>query len=242
MLRHAAVMDAYYAQPDIAGGFGWCMFDYNTHQDFGSGDRICYHGVMDMFRNRKLCGLLYAAQQDEVRCWRSLPPWKSAIILREYWGPVYAVTNADTVRMYKNDRFIAEFPATSTPYPHMPHGPILIDDFVGDCILEDGQLSSEAAADVKTILNAACKYGIQTLPDEILALQQQLQENCGVTMESLTSLYFRYIGSWGGNVIRYRFEAIKSGQIMAVVTKQPMKALYLVRRCFPLRPLREPHL
>ena len=85
----------------------------------------------------------------------------------------------------------------------------------------------QAAADAKIILNAACKYGIQSLPDEILALQQQLQENCGVTMESLTSLYFRYIGSWGGNVIRYRFEAIKSGQIVAVVTKQPMKALYL---------------
>ena len=25
------------------------MFDYNTHEDFGSGDRICYHGVMDFF-------------------------------------------------------------------------------------------------------------------------------------------------------------------------------------------------
>ena len=227
MLRHAAVMDAYYAQPDIAGGFGWCMFDYNTHQDFGSGDRICYHGVMDMFRNRKLCGLLYAAQQDEV----PVLEISSAMEIGEHpagvLGPVYAVTNADAVRMYKNDRFIAEFPATSTPYPHMPHGPTLIDDFVGDCILEDGQLSPEAAADVKTILNAACKYGIQTLPDDILALQQQLQETCGVTLESLTGLYFQYIGSWGGDVIRYRFEAVKDGRVVAVVTKQPMKELHL---------------
>ena len=64
MLRHARVMNAYYKEKDIAGGFGWCMFDYNTHQDFGSGDRICYHGVTDMFRNKKPAGELYFAQQE----------------------------------------------------------------------------------------------------------------------------------------------------------------------------------
>ena len=53
-IRHANVLDAVAGQSDIAGSFGWCMFDYNTHKDFGSGDRICYHGVMDMFRNPKL--------------------------------------------------------------------------------------------------------------------------------------------------------------------------------------------
>ena len=37
------------------------MFDYNTHKDFGSGDRICYHGVMDMFRNPKLAASVYSA-------------------------------------------------------------------------------------------------------------------------------------------------------------------------------------
>ncbi|MCM1107010.1 MAG: glycoside hydrolase family 2 protein, partial [Blautia sp.] len=53
-IRHANVLDAVAGEKDIAGSFGWCMFDYNTHKDFGSGDRICYHGVMDMFRNPKL--------------------------------------------------------------------------------------------------------------------------------------------------------------------------------------------
>ena len=66
MLRHARVMDGYYEQEQIAGGFGWCMFDYNTHKDFGSGDRICYHGVMDMFRNPKMAAYLYEAQGEET--------------------------------------------------------------------------------------------------------------------------------------------------------------------------------
>ena len=65
-IRHANVLDAVAGQEDIAGSFGWCMFDYNTHKDFGSGDRICYHGVMDMFRNPKLAASVYACEQDEI--------------------------------------------------------------------------------------------------------------------------------------------------------------------------------
>lgn len=64
-IRHANVLDAIAGEEDISGSFGWCMTDYNTHKDFGSGDRICYHGVMDMFRNPKLAADIYACQQEE---------------------------------------------------------------------------------------------------------------------------------------------------------------------------------
>jgi len=43
-VRHARVHDQLASNPQYAGGIGWCAFDYNTHSDFGSGDRICYHG------------------------------------------------------------------------------------------------------------------------------------------------------------------------------------------------------
>ena len=39
------------------------MTDYNTHREFGSGDRISYQGVMDMFRNPKLSAAVYASQK-----------------------------------------------------------------------------------------------------------------------------------------------------------------------------------
>ncbi len=41
------------------------MFDDATHKDFGSGDRICYHGVLDSFRNPKLAASVYASQGGE---------------------------------------------------------------------------------------------------------------------------------------------------------------------------------
>ena len=40
------------------------MADYNTHKDFGSGDRICYHGVTDMFHVPKLGAAIYRSQKE----------------------------------------------------------------------------------------------------------------------------------------------------------------------------------
>lgn len=59
VVRHARVHDALASDPQYAGGIGWCAFDYNTHSNFGSGDRICYHGVMDMFRTPKSAAGFY---------------------------------------------------------------------------------------------------------------------------------------------------------------------------------------
>ena len=84
-MRHVRVLDSAASHADIGGTFGWCMFDYNTHKDFGSGDKICYHGVLDMFRNPK--GTTRRARSAR---WRSLPtgigcvsikmmPWQESI-------------------------------------------------------------------------------------------------------------------------------------------------------------------
>ena len=49
-LRHLKILNHAMGDNQISGAVGWCAFDYNTHREFGSGDRICYHGVSDMFR------------------------------------------------------------------------------------------------------------------------------------------------------------------------------------------------
>jgi beta-galactosidase len=61
-LRHLRVLNAAGLDDSISGTIGWCAFDYNTHKDFGSGDRICYHGVMDMFRIPKFASYVYKSQ------------------------------------------------------------------------------------------------------------------------------------------------------------------------------------
>ena len=58
-LRHARIHNQLAGNPQYAGGIGWCAFDYNTHADFGSGDRICYHGVTDIWRTPKPAAYFY---------------------------------------------------------------------------------------------------------------------------------------------------------------------------------------
>ena len=109
----------------------------------------------------------------------------------------------------------------------MPHGPILIDDFVGNQLLEDAGLPEDAAYVVKEILLAANRCGIQTLPQEIQALQAQCQTCYGISPEDIAGYYGKYIGNWGQSATSYRFEAIKDGKVVSVVTRQPMEQIQL---------------
>ena len=68
-LRHARIHNQLASNPQYAGGIGWCAFDYNTHSNFGAGDRICYHGVTDIFREPKAAAGFYKSQcepEEEV--------------------------------------------------------------------------------------------------------------------------------------------------------------------------------
>ena len=51
-LRHARIHNQLASNPQYSGGIGWCAFDYNTHANFGSGDRICYHGSRISFASQ----------------------------------------------------------------------------------------------------------------------------------------------------------------------------------------------
>ncbi|MGB8602511.1 MAG: glycoside hydrolase family 2 TIM barrel-domain containing protein, partial [Rhizomicrobium sp.] len=62
VVRHARVHDQIASDARFAGGIAWCAFDYNTHAEFGAGDRICYHGVTDIFRAPKPVAAFYRSQ------------------------------------------------------------------------------------------------------------------------------------------------------------------------------------
>ena len=231
MLRHARVMNAYYKEKDIAGGFGWCMFDYNTHQDFGSGDRICYHGVTDMFRNKKPAGELYYAQQETEPVLEVFSSLEIGEHPGGYVGDVYLATNADTVRVYKNDRFVKEIKTKDTAFKKMPHGPLMIDEFIGDALRTEEGFGRGKAKAVKKVLLAAQKYGMAKLPLSAKLTAAKCMVFYRMKISDAVDLYGKYVGDWGGNATVYRFEAIKNGLIVKTAEKSPMKAKQLKVQC-----------
>ena len=221
-LRHASVLNSVSKYDDIAGSFGWCMADYNTHKDFGSGDRICYHGVLDMFRNPKMAASVYASQQENI----PVLEISSGMEIGEYpastLGTSYIFSNADSIKMYKNNKFIKEFTHKESSYSYMNHGPIPIDDLVGDLLMSEEGFTKEQSDATKFILNSVAKYGLNHIPMNAFMKMPKLLLKYKMTVEQVTSLYTKYIGNWGEDAIEYRFDAIKNGKVVKSITKAPM--------------------
>ena len=226
-IRHANVLDAVAGQPDIAGSFGWCMFDYNTHKDFGSGDRICYHGVMDMFRNPKLASNIYACEQEQT----PVLEITSSMDIGEHpgcnRGNIYILSNADSVKMYKNDRFIKEYLPGMSPYKHLKHGPILIDDFIGDSLAQNERFRPKHAKEITDAMNLVARGSLNHIPKRLYLTALKLLLIYHIDFAEVTRLYTKYIGDWGGTATIYRFDAIKDGKVVKSVTKEPVREIRL---------------
>ena len=226
-LRHARVLNDIAEETDIAGSFGWCFADYNTHRDFGSGDRICYHGVMDMFRNPKLAAAVYASLQED----QPVLEVSSSMDIGEHPNGnqerVYVFTNAEQVRMYKNGRLIKEYETVNPEYPALAHPPVEIDDFVGDAVEKGEHFTKIQAALVKDLLNYGAVYGFGHMSPWILAKAAVLMQRYRMTFDDAYRLYSKYIGSWGGVATTYCFEAVRGGKAVSRVVKAPAERVCL---------------
>ncbi|MBQ9248790.1 MAG: glycoside hydrolase family 2 protein [Oscillospiraceae bacterium] len=224
-LRHARVQDSALADGEHAGCFGWCMFDYPTHKDFGSGDRVCYHGVLDAFRNPKLAAALYASQGEGSPVLEAGSPMDIGDYPAGNTGKIYVFTNADQVDLYKNDNYVATF--RPKEWKGLKHGPMLIDDTIG-CLLEtvEGFPAGKAKA-VKEALNAAGKYGLAGMPPAEKAKMLYCMLRYGMRMEEGVALYGKYVGNWGGEATRWRFDGKVNGQTVVSQTRCPGRELHL---------------
>lgn len=225
--RHTKVLNDIYGESDVAGGIGWCMFDYNTHKDFGSGDRICYHGVMDMFRNPKLAAAVYSSQGNghsvlEVGSEMGIGDYPSSAI-----GPVNVFSNADQLNLYKNGVFIKSYAPDCQTYPHLPHPPFVVDDFIGETMANEEGYATKKAETIKSVLLAGAKYGQSGLPLAYKLKVIKLMALDGFRVKDAMALYGKYIGNWGEKVTTYTFEAIKEGKVVKSVIKAPVEQVQL---------------
>ena len=192
-----------------AGCFGWCMFDYQTHKDFGSGDRICYHGVLDSFRNPKLAAAVYASQGDTDPVLAVSSSMDIGDNPAGQLGTAYVFSNAQQVRLYKNDVFVTALRrrvdgaappslcdgryhwraagnagARTFPPPRQP--------LCGTACWPPGNMGCRAA------LQPSVKFGWCMLLQK-WALQMAWRFTA------------KYVGNWGGEATGWRFDAVQDG-------------------------------
>lgn len=131
-LRHLRVQNSSFLDENISGAIGWCAFDYNTHKDFGSGDRICYHGVMDMFRIPKFASYVYKSQVA--------PEVEPVLEPITFWArgersiggilPLIIFTNCDYITFKYGDKEEKKIFPAYKEYKGVPYPPVIIDSNV----------------------------------------------------------------------------------------------------------------
>jgi len=151
-LRHARIHDQLASNPQYAGGIGWCAFDYNTHGNFGSGDRICYHGVTDIFREPKPAAGFYKSQCDPAE----------QIVLEPafHWArgdasvgfsKAVVCSNCDHLKFYIDDKLIAEVDPDRKQFANLRYAPFVLE--MGELFHKWGDLRIEGYIQGKQVIS-----------------------------------------------------------------------------------------
>ena len=206
-LRHAKVVNDSYGLDGLSGAIGWCAFDYNTHQDFGSNDHICYHGVADIFRNPKLAAGVYSSFRKKpfMEISSQMAVGDSDECLQK---PAWVFTNADYVALYHNDVFVNNFYPDKKDFPNLKHPPIKVDDFIGERWEEKGFSKKDGQKIIKA-LNTAAQIGFQRLSaKQALPMVWQAVKH-HLSFNDLAAYYYKYISNWGQKASIWKFVAYK---------------------------------
>ena len=151
MLRHARIHNQLASNPQYAGGIGWCAFDYNTHGNFGSGDRICYHGVTDIFREPKPAAGFYKSQCD--------PAEEVVLEPAFHWARgdesvgfnrAVVCSNCDHLKFYIDDQLVAEAEPDRKEFAHLKYAPFSVE--MGELFHRWGDLRIEGYIQGKRVI------------------------------------------------------------------------------------------
>lgn len=226
-MRYAKMLDGVFADKTTCGAFGWCMFDYNTHKDFGSGDRICYHGVMDMFRNPKMAAGVFSSLGNGEAF---LEACFSTDIGDYPEGNVdnkLCLTNADSVEVFRGDKFVKKYTHKDSPYKHLPNAPILIDDLIGDRLTMEDSFTPKQAQKVKRVIADIKRYGVNDVPNSTKLRILRIMKSTGKSLDELISLYNKYENNWGGESGSVTLRAFKNGKVVAEKTVSSVQEIKL---------------
>ena len=125
-MRHARVHNQLASNKQYAGGIGWCAFDYNTHSNFCSTDRICYHGVADIFRIPKPAGGFYKSQcePDEEIVLEPAFDWSRGD-RNETFNIAMVSSNCDHLKIYIGSNLVADIDPDRENFPHLRFPPFV---------------------------------------------------------------------------------------------------------------------
>ena len=216
-LRHAKVIDDNLKYKETIGAIGWCFLDYQSHVDFGSGDRICPHGVFDLYRNPKFSSYIYASQQENFPVLEVMSNMKPGDMPEGIFSDIYVATNCDYVELYKDNELVKTFRPINNQFKYLKHPPILIDEIVGETFKED-KFPQKSWLKIASMFSYAAMHGFNHLPLKNKIYLGLMMKRYKVSYSELVHYWNKYVGAWGGKAKVYTYKGYKNGQL--VLTKE----------------------
>ncbi len=212
-LRHAHILDTAMGDARVSGCIGWCAFDYRTHKDFGSGDRVCYHGVADLFRIPKYAAAVYASQVAPSERIVLEPASRFAKGERDAARmlPVHVFTNCDAVDLYRGDSFIGRFLPDRHSFANLPHPPVVIDDIIGAKIEVEGWSKRDSKLFTK-LAGKAMAVGASRLSLLEKLRMGLFMRRHKLSMRQLEKIVIKYGMGWGSADETFRLVGILEGK------------------------------
>lgn len=220
-LRHARVVDAMYGNPKIAGCIGWCLFDYNTHDNFGSGDMVCYHGVCDADRIPKLAWYLYASQSSLDHVLGISSFMDDGDNPANISAEVAVFTNADSVKVHLNEEYLGEYFPARDLYPNLPHPPVIIRHFLTRRLAAIGITRKEDADVIAQVIKAVRQDPSPAAYKPYALKLAGIIHRSGLKRDEFISKVFQLQNLAPTRKGVWRFEGIKDGQTVSTQVIDP---------------------
>lgn len=209
-LIHRNVIHQAKITPGVMGAIGWVFADYNTHKDFGSGDMVCHHGVLDMFRNEKLAAYVYETYRKEP-----LLEISTNFNIGEYTRSTIEkfciYTNCDLVEMYRNNDLIQTFRIDESLLCRVME----VRDLIGNSLEVKEKLAKEQSDYLKKIIQDIIQVGANNA-HEILITKYPDED-----ITKAWNMYGKYVCDWGNKISTYEFIGYKNNKIVKRVQKGP---------------------
>lgn len=196
--RHLRLVNAALGSNEISGSISWCAFDYNTHSSFGSGDKICYHGVMDMFRNKKYAAYAYASQKDPSNGVVLEPITLACRGERDIGGiiPFTILTNCDYVKIFKNEEYINCYYPNKEDYESLNHPPINVYHLLPEDL--DIPVCKEDKEAIREFATNKVKSGdVVNLTEKDYEFFGNIAKRANMTIDNILELIYKFAGGWG---------------------------------------------
>lgn len=213
-LRHYQVLQAASSTKGLAGAIGWCMHDYYTHANFGSGDQICYHGVLDIGRNEKAAAYAYKSQLDAQPMVCVLSSMDGGDHPNACLDQVVVATNCEAVRLWYNEEEVGVFHPDRKRFPCLAHPPVLITDFIGDRLKAETYLTQKQRKSLAGLLGKVGRQAVQLTILDTLRMGLFLARH-HMNYADAVRLFTTYVGNWGSKEAIWRFEGLVGGKVVA---------------------------